>query len=188
MHYLTRSAVTLALMGAVAWLGDRGCDDWAGGTAPPVGCSVADERGVAPAARCMADRSSGSEVRIGAGGAATISYGVVAARGVGASRLCFARHAERDLPAERAVSLTRLMWRWRRTCAMRRRSAAAVAGRQGCADAGRCRTTGRVAVPAVRCSTEACGPVVLGTRRPVLVVPDGFFDTPGRRCVHSAGA
>ena len=26
MHYLTRSVVTLALMGAVAWLGDRCCD------------------------------------------------------------------------------------------------------------------------------------------------------------------
>ena len=74
--------------------------------------------------------------------------------------------------------MARLMWRWRRTCAMVRRSAAVLLddrAAQLLEDAAR---RAGVAVPAVRCSTETRGPVVLGPRRPVLVVPEGFFDTP----------
>jgi TonB family protein len=83
-------------------------------------------------------------------------------------------------------ALTRLMWRWQRTCAMRRRSAAALLddrAAQLLEDAAR---RAGVSVPAVRCSTEPCGPVVLGTRRPVLVVPEGFFDTQEEEDVFAA--
>jgi TonB family protein len=34
-----------------------------------------------------------------------------------------------------------------------------------------------VAMPEVRCSSETRGPVVLGLRRPLLLVPEGFFTT-----------
>jgi TonB family protein len=75
------------------------------------------------------------------------------------------------------LALVRLTWRWQRSCAMRRRSVAmALDGRAAQLLEGAARRAG-VAMPAVRCSTETCGPVVLGARQPVLVLPEGFFDT-----------
>jgi TonB family protein len=78
-----------------------------------------------------------------------------------------------------------LLWRWRRTGAMVRQSAALPldtsaygASTRGASSFGLVRDAARrlgVVAPEVRCSDETCGPVVLGLRRAVLLVPDGFF-------------
>ncbi|MGA9719319.1 MAG: M56 family metallopeptidase [Acidobacteriaceae bacterium] len=194
MHYLTRSAVTLVLMGAVAWAGDR----WLRRLGP-----VAQHRlwlaallmsvllPLTPSA-WLTGLPAGAG--IGDGGAGTIAYGVVTASGrwTISPQLCAAVSAIYLLSV--LFALTRLMWRWQRTCAMRRCSTAMALDERAAQlleDAAR---RAGVGVPAVRCSTETCGPVVLGTRQPVLVVPDGFFDTPdedvftalAHECVHIA--
>jgi TonB family protein len=194
MHYLTRSAVTLVLMGAVAWLGDR--------LLRRVGPAAQHRLWLAalltsvllplvPAAWLTGLPAGGGS---GGQGPAAIVYRVTAGSGHWSvsPELCAAVSAVYLLSV--LLALARLMWRWQRSCAMRRRSAAAVLddrAAQLLEDAAR---RAGVAMPAVRCSTETCGPVVLGARRPVLMVPDGFFDTPdedvfaalAHECVHIA--
>ncbi len=78
-------------------------------------------------------------------------------------------------------SMGRLLWRWRRTCAMAGRSVVlpldATAGNllEGAA------REFRLITPEIRCSDETRGPAVLGWRRAMLLVPEGFFsaDRPG---------
>jgi TonB family protein len=71
--------------------------------------------------------------------------------------------------------MTRLLWRWRRTAAMVRRSRALPLDARSCGLLeGAARRFG-VTTPALCCSDETRGPVVLGLRRAVLLVPEGFF-------------
>src|SRR6202000_2397157 len=73
--------------------------------------------------------------------------------------------------------LVRLQWRGRRTRAMVQRATTLPlegSARGFLTDAAR---RFGVAMPEVRCSSETRGPVVLGLRRPLLLVPEGFFTT-----------
>ena len=177
MHYLTRSVVTVALMGVVAWLGNR----WLQRVGP-----AAQHRlwlaalltsvllPLAPATWLTGVSAGGGS---GGVGMATIAYRVAAASGRWSvsPELCAVFSALYLVTA--LLALVRLTWRWQRSCAMRRRSVAmALDGRAAQLLQDAARRAG-VAVPAVRCSVETCGPVVLGARQPVLVLPEGFFNT-----------
>jgi TonB family protein len=86
------------------------------------------------------------------------------------------------------LAMARLLWRWRRTSAMARRSAALrwnAASRELLKDAAR-----RLGVtpPDVRCSPETRGPVVLGLQRAMLLVPEGFFAAEGLGPEHQEDA
>jgi TonB family protein len=71
--------------------------------------------------------------------------------------------------------VARLLWRWRRTAAMARRSVAfALDPADRLLVAGAARRLG-IAPPEVRCSHELQGPVVVGVRRAMLLAPEGFF-------------
>jgi TonB family protein len=73
--------------------------------------------------------------------------------------------------------VVRLLWRGRRTRAMVRRATMLpleASARGFLNDSAR---RFGVAMPEVRCSSETRGPVVLGVRRPLLLVPEGFFTT-----------
>ncbi len=142
MHYLTRSAVTLALMGAVAWLGDR----WLRRIGP------AAQHRLWLAALLMsvllplvpAAWLTGLPAEVGAEAEEQRRLRIAwwPHRGVGASRLSFPRQLSAVYLLSVLFALTRLMWRWRRTCAMLRRSAAAALDDRAAAVAGRCRATG----------------------------------------------
>ena len=194
LHYLTRSAVTLALIGAVAWLGDR----WLRRVGPAAqhrlwlaALLMSVFLPLTPSAWLTGLPAGGG---IEAGGAATIAYRVVAASGrwTVSPELCAAVSSIYLLSV--LLALARLMWRWQHTCAMRRRSTAALLDDRAARLLEEAARRARVSVSAVRCSTETRGPVVLGTRRPVLVVPDSFFYTPdedvfaalAHECVHIA--
>jgi TonB family protein len=71
----------------------------------------------------------------------------------------------------------RLLWRGRRTRAMVRRATALPLEASACGFLNDAARRFRVAMPEVRCSSETRGPVVLGLRRPLLLVPEGFFTT-----------
>jgi TonB family protein len=85
-------------------------------------------------------------------------------------------------------AMARLLWRWRRTRAMVRRSAVLPLEARG---HGLVESAARrlgVAAPEVRCSAETRGPAVLGLRRLTLLVPEGFFAAEGLGPEHEEDA
>ena len=110
------------------------------------------------------------------GGTATVTFSMMAARAEHwrVSALLLEMLAGAYLLAV-LFCVSRLLWRWRRTHAMTRRAAALTL--DGASDAlleGAARRFG-VTAPEIRCSGETRGPVVLGLRRVLLLVPEGFF-------------
>jgi TonB family protein len=177
--YLTHSAVTLAVLGAMAWLGDR--------LLRRVGPLAQHRMWVATLLAGVAlpllpagllTRLFGHVDASVANGTTTVTYRMVAAA---AQRWTVSGFVLRMVAAAYLLTVlfcvTRLFWRWWRAQAMARRSAVlsldASAG-------GLLEVVSRyfgVAMPEARCSAETRGPVVLGVRRAVLLVPEGFFRT-----------
>ncbi len=176
-NYLAHSAVTLAMVGVGAWLGDRLLRR-VGPQAQHRFWVAALLAGVAlpllPGSMLIdyishADPSS-------AGGTVAVTYHMVAAT--------TARWALTPLLSQMLAgaylltvlfSMARLLWRRRRTHAMVRRSAVLLLDAR---EHGRVESAARrlgVTAPEVRCSAELSGPVVLGLRRATLLVPEGFF-------------
>jgi TonB family protein len=179
VSYLTHSAVTLAILGAMAWLGDR--------LLRRVGPQARHRMWVAALLAGVAlpllpagvlTRFFGHLDPSVATGTTAVTYRVVAAA---TQRWAVSAFVLRMAAAAYLLTVlfcvTRLLWRWWRARAMARRSAVlsldASAGRllEGVS-----RYFG-VATPEARCCAETRGPVVLGVRRAVLLVPEGFFRT-----------
>ncbi|HEY3989479.1 MAG TPA: M56 family metallopeptidase [Acidobacteriaceae bacterium] len=197
LRYLTHSAVTLAVVGAMAWLGDR--------MLGRVGPRAQHRMWVAALVAGVALPLLPADVftrlgHLGGGaaggyGTASITYHAIAAASghwTVPSLLCTVLAVGYLLTV--VFSLAGLQWRWARTRAMARRSVAFVldgSARALVEDAARRFAIGR---PEVRCSRETRGPVVLGMRRAVLLVPERFFDTPredaaaalAHECAHAA--
>jgi TonB family protein len=178
VSYLTHSAVTLAVLGAMAWLGDR--------LLRSVGPQAQHRMWVTALLMSVALPllPAGWLARLGpaptsAGlGTVTVTYNTVAAaaeRWTVSPLLCAMLAAAYLLTL--LFYVVRLLWRGRRTGAMVRRATMLpleASARGFLNDSAR---RFGVAMPEVRCSSETRGPVVLGLRRPVLLVPDGFFTT-----------
>ncbi|HEX4310888.1 MAG TPA: TonB family protein [Acidobacteriaceae bacterium] len=188
VSYLTHSAVTLAALGAVAWLGDRLLRRvgplaqhrmWVGallaGAALPL----------LPVATLIRWFSHADARAVG--GTATVTYSMIAARAGQwrISPLLLEMLAGAYLLAV-LFCVSRLLWRWRRTRAMAQRAAALTLDpAAGALVEGAARRFG-VAAPEIRCSAETRGPVVLGLRRVLLLVPEGFFAAKGSEDVGAA--
>lgn len=176
LRYLTHSAVTLAIVGAVAWLGDRLLRRvgpqaqhrmWVAALLTGVGMPLLPAWWLA---------RLGPTDTSAAGGTATITYHMVAGaveRWTLSPLLCTVVATAYLLTM--LFCIARLMWRWRRTWAMARRGAALPLGDSACGFLNDAARRFGVATPVVRCSGETRGPVVLGLRRPLLLVPEGFF-------------
>ena len=183
VSYLTHSAVTLAVLGAMAWLGDRLLRK-VGPLAQHRMWVTALLAGVVlpllPVGALMGRTGltgwfshTDANVLVGTG---TVTYSTIAA---GAGHWTISPLLAELLAGVYLLTVlfgvSRLLWRWRRTRAMTRRAAgmtldaAARARLEGAA-----RWFG-VAAPEIRCSGETYGPVVLGLRRALLLVPEGFF-------------
>jgi TonB family protein len=181
LRYLTHSAVTLAVVGAVAWLGDRLLRSvgpqaqhrmWVTALLMSVALPLLPAGWLARLARLgPASTSAGL-------GTVTVTYNTVAAaaeRWTVSPLLCAMLAAAYLLTL--LFYMVRLLWRGRRTRAMVRRATMLpleASARGSLNDAAR---QFGVARPEVRCSSETRGPVVLGLRRPLLLVPEGFFTT-----------
>jgi TonB family protein len=178
LRYLTHSAVTLAIVGAMAWLGDR--------LLRSVGPQAQHRMWVTALLMSVALPllPAGWLARLGpahtiAGlGTVTVTYNTVAAaaeRWTVSPLLCTMLAAAYLLTL--LFYVVRLLWRGRRTRAMVRRATMLpleASARGFLNDSAR---RFGVAMPEVRCSSETRGPVVLGVRRPLLLVPEGFFTT-----------
>ncbi|HZD76533.1 MAG TPA: M56 family metallopeptidase [Acidobacteriaceae bacterium] len=183
VSYFTHSAVMLAVLGAMAWLGDRLLRRvgplaqhrmWvaallAGVALPllPVGALIG--RIGLTGWFSHADANA-------VGGAGTVTYSMIAA---GAGHWTISPLLAEMLAGAYLLTVVfgvlRLLWRWRRTHAMTRRAAGLTLDA-----AARARVEGAarwfgVAAPEMLCSGETRGPVVLGVRRALLLVPEGFF-------------
>jgi TonB family protein len=177
VSYLVHSAVTLVVLGAMAWLGDRLLRRvgplaqhrmWVGALLAGVALPLLP---VATLTRWFSHADTHA-----VGGMATVTYSMIAAK---AERWRVSPLLLEMLGGVYLLAMlfcvSRLLWRWRRTRAMAQRAAVLtlnpVAGRllEGVA-----RRFG-VASPEIRCSGETRGPVVLGLHRPLLLVPEGFF-------------
>lgn len=177
MNYLAHSVVTLTVLGAVAWLGDRVLRR-VGPQAQHRVWVAALFAGVAlPLLPPGAFTSYfGHADAAAAGGAVAVTYHMVAEAS--------ARWALTPLLSEALAGayvltvlfvMARLLWRWRRTGAMVQRSTLLPLDvREHELVQSAARRLG-VAPPEVRCSAETRGPVVLGLRRARLLVPEGFF-------------
>jgi len=181
MNYLAHSVVTLTILGAVAWLGDRLLRR-VGPQAQHRMWVVALLAGVLlpllPAP--MLIRYFNHADAGAAGGTAAVTYHMIAAT---TAHWALTPWLSQMLAGAYLLtvlfSMARLLWRWRRTRAMVRRSAVLrsnAASRELMEDAAR-----RLGVmpPDVRCSAKTRGPVVLGLRRAMLLVPEGFFAAEG---------
>ena len=180
VSYLMHSAVMLAVLGAMAWLGDRLLRRvgplaqhrmWvaallAGVVLPllPVGALIG-----------LIGWFSRADTNA-VGGAGTVTYSMIAA---GAGHWTISPLLAELLAGAYLLTVlfgvSRLLWRWWRTRAMTRRAAGLTldpAARARVEGAARCFG---VAAPEIRCSGETRGPVVLGLRRALLLVPAGFF-------------
>jgi TonB family protein len=187
LRYLTHSAVTLAMVGAVAWLGDR--------LLRRVGPQAQHRMWVTALLLSVALPllPAGWLARLGpahssAGlGTATVTYNTAAAaaeRWTVSPLLCAMLAAAYLLTL--LFYMARLLWRGRRTGAMVRRATMLpleASARGFLNDAAR---RFGVAMPEVRCSSETRGPVVLGLRRPLLLVPEGFFTTENAEEIQTA--
>jgi TonB family protein len=176
LRYLTHSAVTLAMVGAVAWLGDR--------LLRSVGPQAQHRTWVTALLMSVALPllPAGWLARLGpshtsAGlGTVTVTYHTVAAaaeRWTVSPLLCALLAAAYLLTL--LFYMARLLWRGRRTRAMVRRAAMLPLETSACGFLNDAARRFGVALPEVRCSSETRGPVVLGLRRPLLLVPEGFL-------------
>jgi beta-lactamase regulating signal transducer with metallopeptidase domain len=177
VSYLTHSAVTLAILGAMAWLGDR--------MLRRVGPLAQHRMWVATllAGVVLPLLPAGVLTRLFshvdasvANGPTTVTYRMVAEA---TQRWTVSPFVLRMVAAAYLLTVlfcvTRLLWRWWQAQAMARRSAVLsldTSARRLLE--GVSRYFG-VPVPEARCSAETRGPVVLGVRRAVLLVPEGFF-------------
>jgi TonB family protein len=187
LRYLTHSAVTLAMVGAMAWLGDR--------LLRSVGPQAQHRMWVTALLLSVALPllPAGWLARLGpvhtsAGlGTVTVTYNMVAAaaeRWTVSPLLCAMLAAAYLLTL--LFYVVRLLWRGRRTGAMVRRATMLpleASARGFLNDAAR---RFGVAMPEVRCSSETRGPVVLGLRRPLLLVPEGFLTTENAEEIQTA--
>jgi TonB family protein len=181
VSYLTHSAVALAILGAMAWLGDR--------LLRRIGPLAQHRMWVAallagvvlpllPAGWLLRWSSHAHANAINV--AEPITYSMIAA---GAGHWTISPLLLEMLAGAYLLTVlfcvSRLLWRWRRTRAMAQRAAALTL--DSAADAlleGAARRF-HVAAPEIRCSAETRGPVVLGLRRALLLVPEGFFAADG---------
>jgi TonB family protein len=176
LHYLTHSAVTLVVVGVVAWLGDRMLRKlgpqaqhrmWVGALLMGVALPLL------PAGWLSRLSPAGARA---AGGTATVTYHMVAGaaeRWTVSPLVCTVAAAVYLLVV--LFSMARVLWRWGRTRAMARRSLVLPLEASACRllkDAAR---RFGVTAPEVRFSSETRGPVVLGWRRATLLVPEDFF-------------
>ena len=177
LHYFSRSAVSLSVVGAAAWLGDR--------MLRRVGPQAQQRMWVAALLTGVAlpllptdllASYIGHAKASSAGGTVTVTYNTMAAVAerwtlpplLGAIAAAFYLLTVR-------LSVARLLSRWRRAWSMTRRAPVVppdAFAHELLEDAAR---RFEVAVPEVRCSTETRGPVVLGLRRAVLLVPESFL-------------
>jgi TonB family protein len=182
LRYLTHSAVTLAMVGAVAWLGDR--------LLRSVGPQAQHRMWVTALLMSVALPllPAGWLARLGpaptsAGlGTVTVTYHTVAAaaeRWTVSPLLCAMLAAAYLLTL--LFYVVRLLWRGRRTGAMVRRATLLPLEASACGFLNDAARRFGVAMPEVRCSSETRGPVVLGLRRPLLLVPEGFLTTENQR-------
>jgi TonB family protein len=177
MNYVAHSVVAMTVIGAAAWLGDRmlrkvgpRAQHWmwvaallAGATLPLLPISML----------------TGLFNHAGAGGAvgtATVTYRMITAS---AERWTLTPFLSRILAGAYLLTvlfcMARLLWGWWSTRTMVRQST--VLPLDG-ADRSLLESAARrfgVATPAAHCSAETHGPVVLGLRRAMLLVPEGFF-------------
>jgi TonB family protein len=178
LRYLTHSAVTLAMVGAVAWLGDR--------MLRRVGPQAQHRMWVAALLISVALPllPAGWLARLGpahtsAGfGTVSVTYNTVAAvaeRWTVSPLLCAMLAAAYLLTL--LFYMVRLLWRGRRTRAMVRRATRLPLEASACGFLNDAARRFGVAMPEVRCSSETRGPVVLGLRRALLLVPEGFLTT-----------
>jgi TonB family protein len=177
MHYLAHSAVALTIVGAVAWMGDRLLRRvgpqaqhriWVVALLAGVALPLLPTAGLARYFT-HADASA-------AGGTVAITYSMAAATtALWALTTRLAQMLAGAYLLTVLFSMTRLLWRWRRTRAMVRRSAVLPLGSSACGLVQDAARRFGVVAPEVRCSSKTRGPVVLGLRRAVLLVPDGFF-------------
>jgi TonB family protein len=176
-NYLAHSVLALTVLGAVAWLGDRLLRR-VGPQAQHRVWVVALLAGVAlpllPGSMLTGYFSHADPSA--AGGTVAVTYHMVAAT---AARWALTPLLSQMLAGAYLLtvlfSMARLLWRWRRTRAMARRSAVLPLDAR---EHGRVESAARrlgVAPPEIRCSDETRGPVVLGLRRATLLVPEGFF-------------
>jgi TonB family protein len=176
LRYLTHSAVTLAMVGAVAWLADR--------LLRSVGPQAQHRMWVTALLMSVALPllPAGWLARLGpaqanAGlGTVTVTYNTVAAaaeRWTVSPVLCAMLAAAYLLTL--LFYMVRLLWRGRRTRAMVRRATLLPLETSACGFLNDAARRFGMAMPEVRCSSETRGPVVLGLRRPLLLVPEGFF-------------
>jgi TonB family protein len=187
LRYLTHSAVTLAMVGTVAWLGDR--------LLRSVGPQAQHRMWVTALLMSVALPllPAGWLARLGPAptsvglGTVTVTYNTVAAA---AERWTVSPLLCAMLAAAYLLTLlfyaVRLLWRGRRTRAMVRRATMMpleASARGFLNDAAR---RFGVAMPEVRCSAETRGPVVLGLRRPLLLVPEGFLTTENAEEIQTA--
>jgi TonB family protein len=178
LRYLTHSAVTLAMVGVVAWLADR--------LLRSVGPQAQHRMWVTalPLSVALPLLPAGWLARLGpahttAGlGTVTVTYHMVAAaaeRWRVSPLLCAVLAAAYLLTL--LFSMARLLSRGRRTRAMVRRATRLPLEASACGSLHDAARRFGVTMPEVRCSSETRGPVVLGLRRPLLLVPEGFFAT-----------
>jgi TonB family protein len=187
LRYLTHSAVTLAMVGAVAWLGDR--------LLRSVGPQAQHRLWVTALLMSVALPllPAGWLARLGpahtsAGfNTVTVTYNTVAAA---AERWTISPPLCAMLAAAYLLTLlfyvVRLLWRGRRTRAMAQRATMLPLEASAWGSLNDAARRFGVAMPEVRCSSETRGPVVLGLRRPLLLVPEGFFTTENAEEVQTA--
>lgn len=195
MNYLAHSVVTLTVLGAAAWMGDRLLRRvgpqaqhrvWVAALLAGVALSLLPP-GAFTSYFGHADAAA-------AGGAVAVTYHMVAEA---SARWALTPLLSQVLAGVYLLTvlfaMTRLLRRWRRTGAMVRRSTLRPldAREHGLMESA-ARRLG-VTPPEVRCSAETRGPVVLGLRRARLLVPEGFFaengDAPAglaHECAHIA--
>jgi beta-lactamase regulating signal transducer with metallopeptidase domain len=178
LRYLTHSAVTLAMVGAVAWLGDR--------MLRRVGPQAQHRMWVAALLISVAlpllpagwlARLGPADTSVGLG-TVSVTYNTVAAareRWTISPLLCAMLAAAYLLTL--LFYVVRLLWRGRRTRAMVRRATKLPLEASACGFLNDAARRFGVAMPEVRCSSETRGPVVLGLRRALLLVPEGFLTT-----------
>jgi TonB family protein len=190
MNYLAHSLIALTVLGAMAWLGDRLLQRvgpqaqhrvWVAALLAGVALPLLP----AGAFTGFAGPADASAV----GGPAAVAYRMVAGATAGwalTPRLSGILAAAYLLTVLFCVA--RLLWRWRQTRGMVRRSAVLPLGTAKCGASacGLVQDAARrfgVGTPEVRCSSETHGPVVLGLGlgrgRAMLLVPEGFFAAEG---------
>ena len=188
VSYLVHSAVTLAVLGAMAWVGDRLLRRvgplaqhrmWVGALLAGVALPLLP-------VETLTRWFSHGDARA-AGGTATVTYSMIAAKAGHwrVSPLLLEMLAGAYLLAV-LFCVSRLLWRWRRTHAMAQRAAALTLDPAAGALLKGAALRFGVASPEIRCSGETRGPVVLGLCRVLLLVPEGFFAAEGSEDVTAA--